>query len=216
MVVVPDELLALVVVVPVVVEPPPAPAVSGEAPQAATRVTRVMKKQSRMRTKRLERRRRIMVCSGRKWNESIGGEEGLDDGGALLWVDDAMWGPEALDFTRVLLAGRGGPRVLVVLTVRDDVVAERPAEADALVPAARTVTKAARDFLVAFDPETHLPAAARERFAREAKAMASMPMGWSARSLLGCSSLAVARPGSASSCGMRRPYRGIPDRTSRN
>lgn len=46
----------------------------------------------------------------------------------------------------------------------DSVVAERPAEADALVPAARSVTKAARDFLVAFDPETHLPAAARERF----------------------------------------------------
>ncbi len=48
---------------------------------------------------------------------------------ALVWVDDAMWGPEALDFTRLLLTGRGGPRVLVVLTVRDDVVAERPAEA---------------------------------------------------------------------------------------
>ncbi len=48
---------------------------------------------------------------------------------ALVWFDDAMWGPEALDFTRSLLSGRGGPRVLVVLTVRDDVVAERPAEA---------------------------------------------------------------------------------------
>ena len=47
----------------------------------------------------------------------------------LLWFEDAMWGPEALDFTRMLLAGRAGPRVLVVLTVRDDVVAERPAEA---------------------------------------------------------------------------------------
>ncbi|MBK9754485.1 MAG: AAA family ATPase [Nannocystis sp.] len=47
---------------------------------------------------------------------------------ALLWFEDAMWGPECLDFTRYLLGG-GGPPVLVVLTVRDDRVAERPAEA---------------------------------------------------------------------------------------
>lgn len=48
---------------------------------------------------------------------------------AILWLDDAMWGPEALDFTRHLLSDTNGPRVLLVLTVRDDVVAERPAEA---------------------------------------------------------------------------------------
>ncbi len=48
---------------------------------------------------------------------------------AILWIDDAMWGPEALDFTRHLLTGANGPRALLVLTVRDDVVAERPAEA---------------------------------------------------------------------------------------
>ena len=48
---------------------------------------------------------------------------------AILWIDDAMWGPEALDFTRYLVTGANGPRVLLVLTVRDDVVAERPAEA---------------------------------------------------------------------------------------
>jgi len=48
---------------------------------------------------------------------------------AILWIDDAMWGPEALEFTRHLLTGGHGPRVLLVLTVRDDVVAERPAEA---------------------------------------------------------------------------------------
>ncbi len=46
---------------------------------------------------------------------------------ALLWFDDAMWGPEALEFTRHLLGA--GPRALVVLTVRDDLLAERPAEA---------------------------------------------------------------------------------------
>lgn len=47
---------------------------------------------------------------------------------ALLWFDDAMWGPEALAFTRYLLTA-GGPPALLVLTVRDDLLAERPAEA---------------------------------------------------------------------------------------
>lgn len=48
---------------------------------------------------------------------------------ALLWFDDAMWGPEALAFTRHLLTTGGGPPALLVLTVRDDLLAERPAEA---------------------------------------------------------------------------------------
>jgi len=48
---------------------------------------------------------------------------------ALVWIDDAMWGPAALDFTRHLLGLRDGPRALVVLTVRDDRVGERPTEA---------------------------------------------------------------------------------------
>jgi len=48
---------------------------------------------------------------------------------ALVWIDDAMWGPAALDFTRYLAGLPGGPRALVVLTVRDDRVGERPTEA---------------------------------------------------------------------------------------
>lgn len=48
---------------------------------------------------------------------------------ALLWFDDAMWGPEALEFTRHLLRAGAGSRALVVLTVRDDLLTERPAEA---------------------------------------------------------------------------------------
>lgn len=52
----------------------------------------------------------------------------------------------------------------LVLAHLDSVATGRPAESDALVPAARTVTKAARDLLVAFDPDAHLPGAIRERF----------------------------------------------------
>ncbi len=48
---------------------------------------------------------------------------------AMVWFDDAMWGPPALDFTRYLLGLRGGPRALIVLTVRDDRLGERPTEA---------------------------------------------------------------------------------------
>ncbi len=48
---------------------------------------------------------------------------------ALLWFDDAMWGPEALEFTRHLLGTGAGLPALLVLTVRDDLLAERPAEA---------------------------------------------------------------------------------------
>ena len=51
---------------------------------------------------------------------------------ALLWFEDAMWGPEALEFTRHVVTARAGPRALLVLTVRDDLLAERPAEARVL------------------------------------------------------------------------------------
>jgi long-chain acyl-CoA synthetase len=52
----------------------------------------------------------------------------------------------------------------LVLAHLDSYVTGLPAETDALVPAARKATKAARDFLVKFDPDTHLPSSLRERF----------------------------------------------------
>ena len=48
---------------------------------------------------------------------------------ALVWLDDAMWGPAALDFTRYVLGLRDRTRALIVLTVRDDRLGERPTEA---------------------------------------------------------------------------------------
>jgi tetratricopeptide (TPR) repeat protein len=51
---------------------------------------------------------------------------------ALVWLDDAMWGPAALAFARELLSRRTGPAALLVLTVRDDALDERPAEAKLL------------------------------------------------------------------------------------
>jgi len=50
-----------------------------------------------------------------------------------------------------------------VLAHLDSVVTNRPPETDALVPAARTATKAARDLLVSFDPDRHLPTSLRDR-----------------------------------------------------
>lgn len=52
----------------------------------------------------------------------------------------------------------------LVLGHMDSVIAGKPASSDAMLPTARAVTKAARDALVAFDPDTHLPAAIRSRF----------------------------------------------------
>lgn len=52
----------------------------------------------------------------------------------------------------------------LVLAHMDSAVTGRPPHADALVPTARAATKAARDMLVSFDPDTHLPASLRERF----------------------------------------------------
>jgi hypothetical protein len=46
----------------------------------------------------------------------------------------------------------------------DSVISGGPAEADAFVPTARAVTKAARDALVSFDPDLHLPKGLRDRF----------------------------------------------------
>lgn len=49
----------------------------------------------------------------------------------------------------------------------DSVVTGRAPETDPLVPAARAITKAARDALVAFDPDVHLPGAVRERWGQK-------------------------------------------------
>jgi long-chain acyl-CoA synthetase len=55
----------------------------------------------------------------------------------------------------------------LVLAHLDSVVTNRPPETDALVPAARTATKAARDLLVSFDPDQHLPSSLRDRFGKK-------------------------------------------------
>jgi long-chain acyl-CoA synthetase len=52
----------------------------------------------------------------------------------------------------------------LVLAHMDSVISGGPAEADAFVPTARAVTKAARDALVSFDPDLHLPKGLRDRF----------------------------------------------------
>lgn len=52
----------------------------------------------------------------------------------------------------------------LVLAHMDSVVTGRPPQTDALVPVARAATKAARDLLVSFDPDAHLPGPIRERF----------------------------------------------------
>ncbi len=51
----------------------------------------------------------------------------------ILWLDDAQWGPDSLIFATSALAGREdlGP-VLLLLTVRDGEVAERPVERELL------------------------------------------------------------------------------------
>jgi long-chain acyl-CoA synthetase len=51
----------------------------------------------------------------------------------------------------------------LVLAHLDSMPTNRPPESDPLVPAARAVTKAARDLLVAFDPDLHLPSSLRDR-----------------------------------------------------
>lgn len=45
----------------------------------------------------------------------------------VLWVDDAQWGRDALDFTLHLLKIRA-PAALIVLTAQEEALAERPAE----------------------------------------------------------------------------------------
>jgi tetratricopeptide (TPR) repeat protein len=57
----------------------------------------------------------------------------------LLLLDDVPWGPESIAFARSLMEGRaagrdtdGGLPVLLLLTARDEALAERPAEAAAL------------------------------------------------------------------------------------
>ena len=50
----------------------------------------------------------------------------------VLWLDDAHWAAEDLRFVQHLLASGAGLPVLVVLTVRDDVVSARPLEFELL------------------------------------------------------------------------------------
>jgi tetratricopeptide (TPR) repeat protein len=64
----------------------------------------------------------------------------------LVWIDDAQWGGDALGFVASLLgrAAEQDAAILVVLTVRDEALAERPIEAQALAelsrhPAVRTL-----------------------------------------------------------------------------
>ncbi len=52
----------------------------------------------------------------------------------------------------------------LVLGHMDSVHAGKPASSDAMLPTARAITRAARDALVAFDPDTHLPSSMRARF----------------------------------------------------
>ena len=52
----------------------------------------------------------------------------------------------------------------LILAHLDSATTGRSPETDALLPAARSATKSARNFLVAFDAETHLPEAIRSRF----------------------------------------------------
>jgi tetratricopeptide (TPR) repeat protein len=52
----------------------------------------------------------------------------------VAWLDDAQWGADAIGFARFALdADRGGPLpLLLVLTVRDDSIGDRPLEAELL------------------------------------------------------------------------------------
>jgi tetratricopeptide (TPR) repeat protein len=59
-----------------------------------------------------------------------------DDEGALrpvvLWLDDVQWGGDLISLARHLLARGVGAPVLVLLTARDEALAERPTESAAL------------------------------------------------------------------------------------
>jgi serine/threonine protein kinase/tetratricopeptide (TPR) repeat protein len=59
----------------------------------------------------------------------------------ILWLDDVQWGWEALGLALHLLSGTGVEvPILVVLTVREDALDERPAEAGRLVELERSAT----------------------------------------------------------------------------
>jgi serine/threonine protein kinase/tetratricopeptide (TPR) repeat protein len=53
---------------------------------------------------------------------------------AIIWLDDGQWGPDALELTLDLLRHREqiNCRCLVVITVRDDLLGERPVESSLL------------------------------------------------------------------------------------
>jgi eukaryotic-like serine/threonine-protein kinase len=54
----------------------------------------------------------------------------------VLWFDDVQWGADTLRFARDLVADDGGPLpVLIVMTVRDEALAERPQEEGLLTEA---------------------------------------------------------------------------------
>ncbi len=49
---------------------------------------------------------------------------------AILWIDDAQWGPEALRFAAYLLANKPHLRLMIAIAVRDDLLPDRPIAAD--------------------------------------------------------------------------------------
>ena len=113
----------------------------------------------------------------------------------LVWIDDAQWGLDALQFARRLL-DRDQTPVLLVLTARDDLLGRRPFEARLLsaimrLEAARTIElgplsevdhRALLDGLLPLDPA--LAGAVAERTAGNPLFAVQLVRDWAERELL--------------------------------
>ncbi|MFO0722529.1 MAG: protein kinase [Myxococcota bacterium] len=74
----------------------------------------------------------------------------------VVWIDDAQWGADALTFVKQVLesSGRGPEPILFLITVREDLIAERPVEA-ALLTAIEKTPRARRVELPPLGPDDH-------------------------------------------------------------